>query len=181
MNYIYTLLIFLSFIFSQNNPLNTATAGAFHARSFGNHSIQNNPAFLGKFGKSIVLGSVEKDSLIAILPDTSINQENDSNIVFIDSLINYYSVQLIANPNRKIVKNFKREYHTKYGKEKHAVIIAEEPMYKFRVGDFLSRDSVNILRDTLMAHGYDDAWVVTSNQPLPLKDEMTPYLSLIHI
>ena len=45
MNYIYTLLIFFSFIFSQNNPLNTATAGAFHARSFGNHSIQNNPAF----------------------------------------------------------------------------------------------------------------------------------------
>ena len=178
MNYIYTLLIFFSFIFSQNNPLNTATAGAFHARSFGNHSIQNNPAFLGKFGKSIVLGSVEKDSLIAILPDTSINQENDSNIVFIDSLINYYSVQLIANPNRKIVKNFKREYHTKYGKEKHAVIIAEEPMYKFRVGDFLSRDSVNILRDTLMAHGYDDAWVVTSNQPLPLKDEMTPYFTM---
>ena len=165
MNYIYALLIFFSFIFSQNNPLNTATAGAFHARSFGNHSIQNNPAFLGKFGKSIVLGSVEKDSLIAILPDTSINQENDSNIVFIDSLINYYSVQLIANPNRKIVKNFKREYHTKYGKETHAVIIAEEPMYKFRVGDFLSRDSVNILRDTLMAHGYDDAWVVTSKQP----------------
>ena len=178
MNYFYALLIFFSFIFSQNNPLNTATAGAFHARSFGNHSIQNNPAFLGKFGKSIVLGSVEKDSLIAILPDTSINQENDSNIVFIDSLINYYSVQLIANPNRKIVKNFKREYHTKYGKEKHAVIIAEEPMYKFRVGDFLSRDSVNILRDTLMAHGYDDAWVVTSKQPLPLKDEMTPYFTM---
>ena len=51
-------------------------------------------------------------------------------------------------------------------------------MYKFRVGDFLSRDSVNILRDTLMAHGYDDAWVVTSNQPLPLKDEMTPYFTM---
>ena len=178
MKTIYILLLFFSFIFSQNNPINTATAGAFHARSFGNHSIQNNPAFLGKFGKTIVFGPVENDSLIAILPDTSINQENDSNIVFIDSLINYYSVQLIANPNRKIVKNFKREFHTKYGKEKHAVIIAEEPMYKFRVGDFLSRDSVNILRDTLKAHGYDDAWVVTSNQPLPLKDEMTPYFTM---
>ena len=58
MNCIYTLLIFFSFIFSQNNPLNTATAGAFHARSFGNHSIQNNPAFLGKFGKTIVLGGL---------------------------------------------------------------------------------------------------------------------------
>ena len=145
MKHIYAILLLFSIIFTQNNPLQTATAGAFHSRSFGNHAIQNNPAFLGKFGKTIVLGSVEKDSLIAILPDTSINQENDSNIVFIDSLINYYSVQLIANPNRKIVKNFKREYHTKYGKETHAVIIAEEPMYKFRVGDFLSRDSVNIL------------------------------------
>jgi hypothetical protein len=165
-------------MFAQNNPMQTATAGAFHARSFGNHAIQNNPAFLGKFGEKIVLGSVGTDSLIIEPPDSSNTQENDSNIVFIDSLINYYSVQLIANPNRKMVKRIKKEYLSKYGRGIHSVIIADESMYKFRVGDFLSRDSVNLYRDSLIVSGYDDAWVVTSNQPLPLKDQMTPYFTM---
>tara|TARA_Y100000758_G_scaffold180993_1_gene128737 strand:- start:70 stop:1695 length:1626 start_codon:yes stop_codon:yes gene_type:complete len=165
-------------MFAQNNPIQTATAGAFSARSFGNHAIQNNPAFLGKFGEKIVLGSIGTDSLIIEPPDLSNTQENDSNIVFIDSLIKYYSVQLIANPNRKMVKKIKKEYLSKYGRGIHSVIIADESMYKFRVGDFLSRDSVNLYRDSLIASGYDDAWVVTSNQPLPLKDQMTPYFTM---
>ena len=178
MKCIYPSLLFFSIMFAQNNPIQTATAGAFHARSFGNHAIQNNPAFLGKFGEIIVLGSVGTDSLIIEPPDLSNTQENDSNIVFIDSLIKYYSVQLIANPNRKMVKKIKKEYLSKYGRGIHSVIIADESMYKFRVGDFLSRDSVNLYRDSLIASGYDDAWVVTSNQPLPLKDQMTPYFTM---
>ncbi len=178
MKCIYPSLLLFSIMFAQNNPMQTATAGAFHARSFGNHAIQNNPAFLGKFGEKIVLGSVGTDSLIIKPPDLSNTQENDSNIVFIDSLINYYSVQLIANPNRKMVKRIKKEYLSKYGRGIHSVIIADESMYKFRVGDFLSRDSVNLYRDSLIASGYDDAWVVTSNQPLPLKDQMTPYFTM---
>lgn len=178
MKCIYPSLLLFSIMFAQNNPMQTATAGAFHARSFGNHAIQNNPAFLGKFGEKIVLGSVGTDSLIIKPPDLSNTQENDSNIVFIDSLINYYSVQLIANPNRKMVKRIKKEYLSKYGRGIHSVIIADESMYKFRVGDFLSRDSVNLYRDSLIVSGYDDAWVVTSNQPLPLKDQMTPYFTM---
>lgn len=178
MKCIYPSLLLFSIMFAQNNPMQTATAGAFHARSFGNHAIQNNPAFLGKFGEKIVLGSVGTDSLIIKPPDSSNTQENDSNIVFIDSLINYYSVQLIANPNRKMVKRIKKEYLSKYGRGIHSVIIADESMYKFRVGDFLSRDSVNLYRDSLIVSGYDDAWVVTSNQPLPLKDQMTPYFTM---
>ncbi len=178
MKSIYPSLLLFSIMFAQNNAIQTATAGAFHARSFGNHAIQNNPAFLGKFGEKIVLGSVGSDSLIIEPPDSSNTQENDSNIVFIDSLIKYYSVQLIANPNRKMVKKIKKEYLSKYGRGIHSVIIADESMYKFRVGDFLSRDSINLYRDSLIASGYDDAWVVTSNQPLPLKDQMTPYFTM---
>ncbi len=178
MKCIYPSLLLFSIMFAQNNPIQTATAGAFSARSFGNHAIQNNPAFLGKFGEKIVLGSIGTDSLIIEPPDLSNTQENDSNIVFIDSLIKYYSVQLIANPNRKMVKKIKKEYLSKYGRGIHSVIIADESMYKFRVGDFLSRDSVNLYRDSLIASGYDDAWVVTSNQPLPLKDQMTPYFTM---
>ena len=53
MKCIYPSLLFFSIMFAQNNAIQPATAGAFHARSFGNHAIQNNPAFLGKFGKKI--------------------------------------------------------------------------------------------------------------------------------
>ena len=178
MKYIYPSLFLFSIMFAQHNPIQTATAGAYHARSFGNHAIQNNPALLGKFGEKIVFGSLEIDSLIIEFPDSLSTQENDSNIIVIDSLINYYSVQLIANADRKMVKKVKKEYLATFGREIHAVIIAEETMYKFRVGDFLSRDSVNLFRDSLIASGYDDAWVVTSNQPLALKDQMTPYFTM---
>ena len=147
MKYIYPSLFLFSIMFAQHNPIQTATAGAYHARSFGNHAIQNNPALLGKFGEKIVFGSLEIDSLIIEFPDSLSTQENDSNIIAIDSLINYYSVQLIANADRKMVKKVKKEYLATFGREIHAVIIAEETMYKFRVGDFLSRDSVNLFRD----------------------------------
>ena len=36
-------------------------------------------------------------------------KENDSSTVIIDSLINYFSVQLIANSDRKVVKRVKKE------------------------------------------------------------------------
>ena len=178
MKYIYKLLLLYSIVIAQNSPLQTATAGAFHSRSFGNHSIQNNPAYLGKFGDKIVIRSMGEDSLIIELNDSLNIQENDSNKVFIDSLINYYSVQLIANPNRKTVKRIKKEYFSKFGREIHGVIIAEESMYKFRVGNFFNRDSINLYRDSLIASGYFDAWVVTSNQPLPSKDQITPYFTM---
>ena len=89
MKYIYPSLFLFSIMFAQHNPIQTATAGAYHARLFGNHAIQNNPALLGKFGEKIVLGSVETDSLIIEVPDSLNTQENDSNIVAIDSLMNY--------------------------------------------------------------------------------------------
>ena len=80
MKYIYPSLFLFSIMFAQHNPIQTATAGAYHARLFGNQAIQNNPALLGKFGEKIVLGSVEIDSLIIEVPDSLNTQENDSNI-----------------------------------------------------------------------------------------------------
>ena len=176
--FIYPIIFLITVVFGQNNPIQTATADAFHARSLGNHAIRNNPALLGKFGKAIVLGSIQTDSLIIEVPDSLNTKENDSSTVIIDSLINYFSVQLIANSDRKVVKRVKKEYLSKYGRGIHSVIIAEESMYKFRVGNFLSRDSVNIYRDSLIDSGYVDAWVVKSNYPLPLKDQMTPYFTM---
>ena len=80
----------------------------------------------------------------------------------------------MANPDRKLVKNVQKDYQSQFGRDLPTAIIAEESLYKFRVGDFTSRDSVNALRDSIIAAGYSDAWVVTAVDPLPLSEEITP-------
>ena len=178
MRYIFVPLVFGALLLASNNPLQTATAGAYHARAIGNHALGSNPANLGHYGEILILGSPQQDTLAIDIPDSLTLLDSDSNAVVTDSVIYYYSVQLIANPDRKLVKKVKKDYLSQFGRGLTTAIIAEESLYKFRVGDLTSRDSVNALRDTIIAAGYSDAWVVTSVDPLPLSEEMTPYFTM---
>ena len=178
MRYIFVPLVFGALLLASNNPLQTATAGAYHARAIGNHALGSNPANLGHYGEILILGSPQQDTLAIDIPDSLTLLDSDSNAVVTDSVIYYYSVQLIANPDRKLVKKVQKDYLSQFGRDLTTAIIAEESLYKFRVGDLTSRDSVNALRDTIIAAGYSDAWVVTSVDPLPLSEEMTPYFTM---
>ena len=178
MRYIFVPLVFGALLLASNNPLQTATAGAYHARAIGNHALGSNPANLGHYGEILILGSPQQDTLAIDIPDSLTLLDSDSNAVVTDSVIYYYSVQLIANPDRKLVKKVKKDYLSQFGRGLTTAIIAEESLYKFRVGDLTSRDSVNALRDSIIAAGYSDAWVVTSVDPLPLSEEMTPYFTM---
>ena len=178
MRYIFVPLVFGALLLASNNPLQTATAGAYHARAIGNHALGSNPANLGHYGEILILGSPQQDTLAIDIPDSLTLLDSDSNAVVTDSVIYYYSVQLIANPDRKLVKKVQKDYLSQFGRGLTTAIIAEESLYKFRVGDLTSRDSVNALRDTIIAAGYSDAWVVTSVDPLPLSEEMTPYFTM---
>ena len=178
MRYIFVPLVFGALLLASNNPLQTATAGAYHARAIGNHALGSNPANLGHYGEILILGSPQQDTLAIDIPDSLTLLDSDSNAVVTDSVIYYYSVQLIANPDRKLVKKVKKDYLSQFGRGLTTAIIAEESLYKFRVGDLTSRDSVNALRDTIIAAGYSDAWVVTSVDPLPLSEEITPYFTM---
>ncbi len=178
MRYIFVPLVFGALLLASNNPLQTATAGAYHARAIGNHALGSNPANLGHYGEILILGSPQQDTLAIDIPDSLTLLDSDSNAVVTDSVIYYYSVQLIANPDRKLVKKVQKDYLSQFGRDLTTAIIAEESLYKFRVGDLTSRDSVNALRDSIIAAGYSDAWVVTSVDPLPLSEEMTPYFTM---
>jgi len=178
MRYIFVPLVFGALLLASNNPLQTATAGAYHARAIGNHALGSNPANLGHYGEILILGSPQQDTLAIDIPDSLTLLDSDSNAVVTDSVIYYYSVQLIANPDRKLVKKVKKDYLSQFGRGLTTAIIAEESLYKFRVGDLTSRDSVNALRDSIIAAGYSDAWVVTSVDPLPLSEEITPYFTM---
>ena len=178
MRYIFVPLVFGALLLASNNPLQTATAGAYHARAIGNHALGSNPANLGHYGEILILGSPQQDTLAIDIPDSLTLLDSDSNAVVTDSVIYYYSVQLIANPDRKLVKKVQKDYLSQFGRDLTTAIIAEESLYKFRVGDLTSRDSVNALRDSIIAAGYSDAWVVTSVDPLPLSEEITPYFTM---
>ena len=178
MRYIFVPLVFGALLLASNNPLQTATAGAYHARAIGNHALGSNPANLGHYGEILILGSPQQDTLAIDIPDSLTLLDSDSNAVVTDSVIYYYSVQLIANPDRKLVKKVQKDYLSQFGRGLTIAIIAEESLYKFRVGDLTSRDSVNALRDSIIAAGYSDAWVVTSVDPLPLSEEITPYFTM---
>ena len=178
MRYIFVPLVFGALLLASNNPLQTATAGAYHARAIGNHALGSNPANLGHYGEILILGGPQQDTLAIDIPFSLTLLDSDSNAVVTDSVIYYYSVQLIANPDRKLVKKVQKDYLSQFGRDLTTAIIAEESLYKFRIGDLTSRDSVNALRDTIIAAGYSDAWVVTSVDPLPLSEEMTPYFTM---
>ena len=178
MRSIFVPLVFSALVLASNNPLQTATAGAYHTRTLGNHALGSNPANLGHYGEIIVLGTIQDDSLEIDIPDSLSLLENDSNAVAAESVIYYYSIQLVANPDRKLVKKVQKDYQSQFGRDLPTAIIAEESLYKFRVGDLTSRDSVNALRDSIIAAGYNDAWVVTSVDPLPLSKEIIPYFTM---
>ena len=87
---------------TDTNPIQTATAGAYLTRTIGNDALGVNPASLGYYGKPIIFGAAEdgkRDTLGLMEKDTVSASE--------DSIQNYYSVQLIANPSKKRVKETK--------------------------------------------------------------------------
>ena len=178
MRSIFVPLFFSALVLANNNPLQTATAGAYHTRSIGNHALGSNPANLGHYGEILILGTVQNDSVESFIPDSLTLFKSDTNTIATDSVIYYYSVQLVANPDYRLVKKVQKAYKSQFGRELPTAIIAEESLYKFRVGDLTSRDSVNALRDSIIAAGYNDAWVVTSEDPIPPSEKITPYFTM---
>jgi len=178
MRSIFVPLVFSTLVLASNKPLQTATAGAYHTRTLGNHALGSNPANLGHYGEILMLGSFQDDSLEIYMPDSLTLVVSDTNTITADSVIYYYSVQLVANPDHNQVKMVQKDYQSQFGRDLPTAIIAEESLYKFRVGDLTSRDSVNALRDSIIAAGYSDAWVVTAVDPLPLSEEITPYFTM---
>jgi hypothetical protein len=153
-------------------PDPTATAGAYLTRTIDNDALGLNPASLGYYGKPIIFGPAEDGKL-----DTLGLMEKDTVSASADLTQNYYSVQLIANPSKKRVKETKKPFYHQFGKNIPWAILRLILLYKLRVGDFHNRDTVDAFLDTVIGSGFKDAWIVTKNRPLE-EPEQIPYFTL---
>ena len=157
---------------TETNPIQTATADAYLTRTIENDAAGVNPASLGYYGKPIIFGAAEGGKL-----DTLGLIEKDTISTSVDSTQNYYSVQLIANPSKKRVKEIKKTFYRQFDKNIPWAITWIDSLYKLRVGDFHNRDTVDVFLGTVIESGFEDAWIVTRNRPLE-EPKQTPYFTL---
>ena len=176
MRSIYLSAMITGFLFAggvtDTNPIQTATAGAYLTRTIGNDALDVNPASLGYYGKPIIFAAAEVGKL-----DTLGLMEKDTVSASTDSTQNYYSVQLIASPSKKRVKETKKTFYSQFGKNIPWAITKIDSLYKLRVGDFHNRDTVDAFLGTVIGSGFKDAWIVTRNRPLEEPDQI-PYFTL---
>ena len=176
MRSIYLSAMITGFLFAggvtDTNPIQTATAGAYMTRTIDNDALGVNPASLGYYGKPIIFAAAEVGKL-----DTLGLMEKDTVSASTDSTQNYYSVQLIASPSKKRVKETKKTFYSQFGKNIPWAITKIDSLYKLRVGDFHNRDTVDAFLDTVIGSGFKDAWIVTRNRPLEEPDQI-PYFTL---
>jgi hypothetical protein len=157
---------------TDTNPIQTATAGAYLTRTIDNDALGVNPASLGYYGKPIIFAAAEDGKL-----DTLGLMEKDTVSASADSTQNYYSVQLIASPSKKRVKETKKTFYSQFGKNIPWAITKIDSLYKLWVGDFHNRDTVDVFLGTVIESGFEDAWIVTKNRPLEEPDQI-PYFTL---
>ena len=176
MRSIYLSAMITGFLFAggvtDTNPIQTATAGAYMTRTIDNDALGVNPASLGYYGKPIIFAAAEDGKL-----DTLGLMEKDTVSASADSTQNYYSVQLIASPSKKRVKETKKTFYSQFGKNIPWAITKIDSLYKLRVGDFHNRDTVDAFLGTVIGSGFKDAWIVTRNRPLEEPDQI-PYFTL---
>ncbi|MDP6275336.1 MAG: DUF5723 family protein [Candidatus Marinimicrobia bacterium] len=176
MRSIYLSAMITGFLFAggvtDTNPIQTATAGAYMTRTIDNDALGVNPASLGYYGKPIIFAAAEDGKL-----DTLGLMEKDTVSASTDSTQNYYSVQLIASPSKKRVKETKKTFYSQFGKNIPWAITKIDSLYKLRVGDFHNRDTVDAFLGTVIGSGFKDAWIVTRNRPLEEPDQI-PYFTL---
>ncbi|MFC1481410.1 SPOR domain-containing protein [Candidatus Neomarinimicrobiota bacterium] len=146
---------------SGTSPTRTATADAYFTRVKGNHALGINPANLGYYGLPLVLGRTEE---ITSAPDAGTTSD-------------YFSVQLIASPNEKLVNRTKQLYDRQFSSAIPSAIILVNSLYKFQVGAFTDRQKAEVLRDSLVVAGYSDAWIVREDRLLVELDPL-PYFSM---
>ena len=176
MRSIYLSAMITGFLFAggvtDTNPIQTATAGAYLTRTIDNDALGVNPASLGYYGKPIIFAAAEDGKL-----DTLGLMEKDTVSASADSTQNYYSVQLIASPSKKRVKETKKTFYSQFGKNIPWAITKIDSLYKLWVGDFHNRDTVDVFLGTVIESGFEDAWIVTKNRPLEEPDQI-PYFTL---
>ncbi|UCD36773.1 MAG: SPOR domain-containing protein [Fidelibacterota bacterium] len=142
----------------EGSPVRTATAGAYFTRLRGNEALGLNPANLG-YSERFPVGDLTRGT------SDHLSREDEATGAA-TALADHYSVQLMASPNRRLVRRIKQAFQRQYGRAIPAAIMVVDSLYKLRVGDFADRERAETFRESLVAAGYSDAWIVTEDHPL---------------
>ncbi|MBN2413141.1 SPOR domain-containing protein [candidate division KSB1 bacterium] len=76
-------------------------------------------------------------------------------------LVSGYRVQLISTRNEAEARTVKLDAMLSF--PSHIYMIFDNPYYKIRVGDFISRFDANELQEIAVKKGFNEAWVVKTN------------------
>ncbi len=80
-----------------------------------------------------------------------------------------FRVQLLATKSIETAALTQQEAKDIFNSMKHTVyLVFEAPLHKVRVGDFLSRNDAEDVRDTAKDYGYHEAFIVPSKINIPL-------------
>ena len=75
-------------------------------------------------------------------------------------MVQGFRIQLMATTDENQAREIKKNAMVKLrGK---IYLVFEAPHYKIRVGDFLTREDVKTVLETVVSNGYPDAWIVRS-------------------
>ncbi len=144
----------------SSNPLRNVATRVYFTRAMGTHPLGLNPAMLGYYGKPVTMDLFKgRVSERPALENGAGYQENTGSVQEI------YSVQIIASRDRKLVERTRNDFNRRF-QGIPSVIIVMDSIYKLRVGDTTDRFNIETLRRSLIAAGYNDAWIVTAKSPL---------------
>ena len=110
------------------------------------------------------------DDDIVIVADAKISEKNiipenkdNSQEIIPGKEVNGFRVQLIATKNIETASLVKLESTERFSRDGQNIYeIFEAPLYKIRVGDCLTRDDAEALRDLAQKYGYREAFIVKS-------------------
>lgn len=89
-----------------------------------------------------------------------------------DELVSGYRVQLISTRNEAEARTVKLDAMLSF--QSHIYIIFDNPYYKIRIGDCISRFDANELQEIAVKKGFNEAWVVKTKvfkQPKSLEEK----------
>lgn len=129
-----------------------------------------------KYDESFDPNSLNDDDIvIAKLENKMLEEKNRSNeLQLSESEIKFreasgFRVQLIATKNIEAATLTEQEARDIFDTMKHTIyLVFEAPLYKVRVGDFLTRNDAEEIKDTAKDYGYHEAFIVPSKVNVPV-------------
>ncbi len=103
----------------------------------------------------------KKDSKITIYDINQFIKGDAQDSVNSEELVSGYRVQLISTRNEAEARTVKLDAMLSF--PSHIYIIFDNPYYKIRVGDCISRFDANELQEIAVKKGFNEAWVVKTN------------------